>query len=229
MSEPLNASWVPSTVKVLALVTQSFLTLQPHELQPAGLLCPWDSQGKNTGVGCHFLLWDLPDPGIEPRSPALQADSLPSMPPGNQAERPPNPLVTVEDPASILLVLGPFQVPKSITARFYRRNFRKAFLMSKDVITLHFRPRHPHPHPPAPWTHPASLRGRRRRSSRNPLTPDTCRRFCRARGHTGPAPPHMWPLGGRGRTVSAPGALAGGQRPGHVLTEATAATVNGWI
>ena len=25
---------------------------------------------------------DLPDPGIEPRSPALQADSLPSKPPG---------------------------------------------------------------------------------------------------------------------------------------------------
>ena len=26
---------------------------------------------------------DLPDPGIEPRSPALQADTLPSEPPGN--------------------------------------------------------------------------------------------------------------------------------------------------
>ena len=26
--------------------------------------------------------WDLPDPGIEPGSPALQADSLPSEPPG---------------------------------------------------------------------------------------------------------------------------------------------------
>ena len=26
---------------------------------------------------------DLPDPGIEPRSPTLQADSLPSEPPGN--------------------------------------------------------------------------------------------------------------------------------------------------
>ena len=25
---------------------------------------------------------DLPDPGIEPRSPALQADALPSKPPG---------------------------------------------------------------------------------------------------------------------------------------------------
>ena len=26
------------------------------ELQPTSLLCPWSSSGKNTGVGCHFLL-----------------------------------------------------------------------------------------------------------------------------------------------------------------------------
>ena len=31
-------------------------SLQPQELQPATLLCPWDSPGRNTGVGCHFLL-----------------------------------------------------------------------------------------------------------------------------------------------------------------------------
>ena len=30
--------------------------LQFHEPQPTRLLCPWDSPGKNTGVGCHFLL-----------------------------------------------------------------------------------------------------------------------------------------------------------------------------
>ena len=30
--------------------------LWPHGLQPARLLCSWDSPGKNTGVGCHFLL-----------------------------------------------------------------------------------------------------------------------------------------------------------------------------
>ena len=35
-----------------------------------------------TGVGSHCLLEGLPDPGIEPRSPALQADSLPSEPSG---------------------------------------------------------------------------------------------------------------------------------------------------
>ena len=31
-------------------------SLQPHGLQPARLLCPWDSPGKNTGVVCHPLL-----------------------------------------------------------------------------------------------------------------------------------------------------------------------------
>ena len=28
----------------------------PHRRQPTRLLCPQDSPGKNTGVGCHFLL-----------------------------------------------------------------------------------------------------------------------------------------------------------------------------
>ena len=31
-------------------------SLRPHGLQPARFLCPWNSPGKNTGVGCHFLL-----------------------------------------------------------------------------------------------------------------------------------------------------------------------------
>ena len=31
-------------------------SLRPHELQPTGLLRPWDFLGKSTGVGCHCLL-----------------------------------------------------------------------------------------------------------------------------------------------------------------------------
>ena len=31
-------------------------SVQPHGLQPTRLFRPWDSPGKNTGVGCHFLL-----------------------------------------------------------------------------------------------------------------------------------------------------------------------------
>ena len=29
--------------------------MRPHRRQPTRLLCPWDSPGKNTGVGCQFL------------------------------------------------------------------------------------------------------------------------------------------------------------------------------
>ena len=35
-------------------VTSNFL--QPHGLQPTRLPYPWSSPGKNTGVGCHFLV-----------------------------------------------------------------------------------------------------------------------------------------------------------------------------
>ena len=41
---------------LLLLSLQSCPTVQPHGQQPTRLLHPWDSQGKNTGVGCHFLL-----------------------------------------------------------------------------------------------------------------------------------------------------------------------------
>ena len=41
----------------------------------ARLLRPWDSPGKNTGVGCYFLLQRIfPTQGLKPRSPGLQAD-----------------------------------------------------------------------------------------------------------------------------------------------------------
>ena len=40
---------------LLSLVSVSD-SVWPHRRQPTRLLCPWDSPGKNTGVGCHFLL-----------------------------------------------------------------------------------------------------------------------------------------------------------------------------
>ena len=51
-------------------------------LRPPGLYSPWNSPGQNTGVGSLPLPrrsgWDLPNPVIKPRSPTLQADSLPA-------------------------------------------------------------------------------------------------------------------------------------------------------
>ena len=42
-----------SCCEVTSVVSNS---MQPHRWQPTRLPHPWDSPGKNTGVGCHFLL-----------------------------------------------------------------------------------------------------------------------------------------------------------------------------
>ena len=49
----LNKTICCCCCKVASVVSDS---VRPHGLQPTRLLRPWDSPGKNTGVGCHFLL-----------------------------------------------------------------------------------------------------------------------------------------------------------------------------
>ena len=45
-------------------------SLRPHGLQPTRLHSPWNSPGKNTGVGCHFLLQGIfPTQGLNPGLP----------------------------------------------------------------------------------------------------------------------------------------------------------------
>jgi len=51
----VQETWIKENVEVKVLVAQSCLTLLPHGLQPARLLCPWNSPGKNTGVGYQAL------------------------------------------------------------------------------------------------------------------------------------------------------------------------------
>ena len=49
-------------------------------MQPTRVLCPWDFPDKNTGVGCHFLLYGIFPTQESNLSPALQVDSLPAEP-----------------------------------------------------------------------------------------------------------------------------------------------------
>ena len=63
----------------LSAGAQSCLTLcDPMDYSPPGFSVHGDSPGKNTG--------DLPSLGVEPGSPALQADSLPAELPGKPAK-----------------------------------------------------------------------------------------------------------------------------------------------
>ena len=48
----ISSIWNNSESVCLSVVSSS---LQIHGLQPTRLLCPWDSPGKNTGVGSHAL------------------------------------------------------------------------------------------------------------------------------------------------------------------------------
>ena len=64
---------------------QSCPTLRPHGLQPTRLLRSWNYPGKNTGVGCHFLLQCMK---VESESEVAQScptlsDPMDRSPPGS--------------------------------------------------------------------------------------------------------------------------------------------------
>ena len=64
----------------------SYSLWPPPGLKLARLFCPWSFPGKNTGVGCHFLLQGIfPTQGLNPHLLRLlhwQVDSLQLAPPG---------------------------------------------------------------------------------------------------------------------------------------------------
>ena len=72
-----------STLLISCALSPSVMSLWPHGLQPARLLCPWGllRQEYWNGLPCPPP-GDLSNPGIEPGSPALQAHSLPAVLPG---------------------------------------------------------------------------------------------------------------------------------------------------
>ena len=82
-----------------AVLHQSCLTLcDTVDCSLPGSSIHGGSLGKNNGVGCHALLHgDLPNPWIEPRSPALKVNSLPSNPPG----KPKNTGVDISSPREL--------------------------------------------------------------------------------------------------------------------------------
>ena len=82
--ERLSSTTVATKAVLFPLTTSAHSegkSLSRVRLFATPLTGPWDSPGQNTGVGSLFPSPEgLPNPGIEPRSPALQADSLPAEP-----------------------------------------------------------------------------------------------------------------------------------------------------
>ena len=67
-----------------AKLLQSCPTLRLHRWQPTRLCCPWESPGKNTGVGCHILLHCMK---VKSESEVTSVMSDPSQPHGLQPTR----------------------------------------------------------------------------------------------------------------------------------------------
>ena len=62
-------------------------SVRPQRRQPTRLPCPWDSPGKNTGVGCHFLLQCMKvksESEVTQSYPTL-SDPMDCSPPGSSA------------------------------------------------------------------------------------------------------------------------------------------------
>ena len=60
-------------------------SVRPHRQQPTRLPCPWDSPGKNNGVGCHFLLqcMQLKSESEVTQSCLTPSDPMDRSPPGS--------------------------------------------------------------------------------------------------------------------------------------------------
>ena len=71
---------------IVSVVSDS---VRPHRWQPTRLLRPWDSPGKNTGVGCHFLLQCMTvksESEVAQSCPTL-SDPMDCSPPGSSVHR----------------------------------------------------------------------------------------------------------------------------------------------
>ena len=83
IEEWIERIWFIYTVGCCAVLSQSVMSKSPwpHELQPARLLCLWGFSRQEywSGLLCPPP-GDPPNPVIEPRSPTLQVDYLPSEP-----------------------------------------------------------------------------------------------------------------------------------------------------
>ena len=74
-SSSLAFRWMLYSASCCCLIATSCLTpLPPHGLKPTRFPCPWDSPGKNAGVGYH---WVFPTQGLNPHLLHWQEDSLP--------------------------------------------------------------------------------------------------------------------------------------------------------
>ena len=90
-------------------------SVRPHRQQPTRFPYPWDSPGKNTGVGCHFLLQCM-----KVKSEREVAQSCP----------------TPSNPMDCSLLQSPWETPPSMG--FSRQEYLSGVPLPSSLFTMHF-------------------------------------------------------------------------------------------
>ena len=96
-------------------------SLRLHGRQHFRLHCP-NFPGKNTGVGCHFLLQVLPNPGIKPPSPVLAGGLLTAKSPGKWGLVDVNNYVQMDNNNILLYSTGNYIQYSVINHKEYEKN-----------------------------------------------------------------------------------------------------------
>ena len=115
-------------------------SLQPHGLQPTRLLCPWGFSRQEywSRLPCPPP-GDLPNSGIEPRSPTVQADALSSEPPGKPNNTGVGKLFLLQgifltqEPNGVSCIAGRFFFCLFVWKRTGKKNFTFLFNISPTV------------------------------------------------------------------------------------------------
>jgi len=90
---PSSQGWADLCKKVsrhckVIIVKSCLSLLRLSGLLPTRLLCPWNFSGKNTALGCHFLVQGIfPIQGLHLHLLHWQVDSSPTVPPGKPPEQ----------------------------------------------------------------------------------------------------------------------------------------------
>ena len=107
--------------------------LWPHGPKPTRLLCPWNFPGKNTGVGCHFLLhWSSQhrDQSVSPVSLVLAGRFFTTEPLGK-------PLWSTEKSKLNALTILNWLIRKKETWKNVRGNFMKNLKIENLCDDIH--------------------------------------------------------------------------------------------
>ena len=100
------------------------------QTEASRFLCPWDSPGKNTGVGCQFWLQ-----GIFPRCLLhWQADSLPQAPPRKPLM---NVFIIPHQLTVLTNLLIPYYIPNTLLRTFYIFAHLKLYQHYKIILTFY--------------------------------------------------------------------------------------------